>query len=146
TTPAFTANHAVDFVAIASSATNSGFWAGFQLGTMDVPPWLHWWTNQPNIIAPDFKATATSTLWLGTSILLDTQPHHYSVENYGTKSMYRYDDVPRESHVYDVSPPATLSVRLWDGSSQTSVTYDWVRVRKAVDPPPAVTPGSPEPY
>lgn len=145
TTPTFTANHAVDFIAIASSATTSSFWAGFQLGTADVPPWLHWWTNQPNIIAPDFRATDTSTLWLGTAKTLDTAPHFYSVENYGMKSMYRLDDVVYESHDYDIAPPATLSVRLWNGSSTPTVAYDMVRVRQAVDPPPTVTVGTPEP-
>jgi hypothetical protein len=144
TTPMFTADHAVDFLAIASSTSNNGWWAGFQLGTADVPPWLHWWTEQPTTIRPDFKATDASTLWLGTEKTLDTQPHYYSVENYGMKSMYRYDDAVSETHVYDLSPPATLSVRLWNGQSSPSVSYDMVRVRQAVDPPPAVTVGAAE--
>jgi hypothetical protein len=145
TTPAFTANHAVDFIAIASSTSNNSWWAGFQIGTPDVPPWLHWWTEQQTTIRPDFKATDTSTLWLGTEKNLDTQPHYYSIENYGMKSMYRYDDAVYETHVYDVAPPATLSVRLWNGQSTPAVSYDMVRVRKAVDPPPTVTVGAPEP-
>jgi len=146
TTLAFPRNYAVDFIAIASSATASGYWAGFQNGTMDVPPWIEWWTNQPNIIAPDYKATSTSQPYLGASIPLDTQPHIYGVENYGTSSMYRREDIPVESHVYDVQPPAMLNVRLWDGSGITSVSYDWVRVRQPVNPPPLVAVGAPQAY
>lgn len=146
TTPTFHAHHAVDFVATASTATNAGFWAGFQLGTMDVQPWLHWWTQSLNAIRPDFQATNTSTLWLGANITLDLSPHFYGVENYGTSSMYRYDDEPRDTHVYDVSPPDPLSVRLWEGDKASTVKYDLVRVRQAVDPAPTATVGAAENY
>src|SRR5665647_206364 len=50
----FPKNHAVDFIAIASSATASNFWAGFQIGTQDVAPWLHWWSRLGSSICPDF--------------------------------------------------------------------------------------------
>ena len=146
TTPTFTPNHAVDFVATASSLTNSQFWGGFQLGTQDVQPWLHWWTQSLNAIRPDFQATSSSTLWLGANITLDLNRHFYGVENYGISSMYRYDDQPRDSHLYDVSPPSPLSVRLWEGDKATTVKYDQVRVRQAVDPTPVATVGAPENY
>ncbi len=147
-TRTFTANHAVDYIAEASSATASDWWAGFQIGTMDVAPWLHWYTHNPNAVCPDFLGVATDTAWYGTDIPLDTQPHFYSIENYGTKSMYRRDDVPIESHVYAPMqpPPGQVDVRLWDYSDTTSVSYDWVRVRQAVDPPPTATVGAPETY
>jgi hypothetical protein len=62
--------------------------------------------------------------------------------------MYRLEDAPQESHVYAPMqpPPAMMDVRLWDGSNTTTVSYDWVRVRHAVNPPPAVTVGAPETY
>ena len=148
TTRTFAKNHAVDYIAIASSATASDWWAGFQIGTMDVAPWLHWYTHNPNAVCPDFLGVATDTPWYGSDIALDTQPHLYSIENYGTKSMYRREDVPVESHVYAPMqpPPAQVDVRLWDGSSSTTVSYDWVRVRQAVDPPPTTTVGAPQTY
>ncbi len=146
TTPTFHANHAVDFVATATSTTASDFWAGFQLGTADVQPWLHWWTEFHTSINPDFQATSNSTYWAGATIALDTSPHFYGVENYGTSSMYRYDDEPHDSHVYDVSPPDPLSVRLWEGDKASTVKYDLVRVRPAVDPTPTATIGAPENY
>jgi hypothetical protein len=147
-TRTFSANHAVDYVATASSATASDWWAGFQIGTMDVAPWLHWYTLNPNAVCPDFLGVATDTPWYGTDIPLDTAPHFYSIENYGTKSMYRREDVPVQSHVYAPMqpPPAQVNVRLWNYSDSTSVTYDWVRVRQAIDPPPTTTVGAPETY
>jgi hypothetical protein len=147
-TKTFPAKSAVDFVATASSATNSDWWAGFQNGTMDVAPWLHWYTKDQNAVCPDFLGVSGDTAWYGTDVGLDTAPHQYSVENYGTKSMYRLEDVPVQSHIYAPMspPPAMVNVRLWDGSSMTTVSYDWVRVRKAFDPPPTVTAGTPESY
>ena len=65
-TRTFGANHAVDFVAKASSATASDFWAGFQNGTMDVAPWLHWYTKNQNAICPDFLGVATDQPWYGS--------------------------------------------------------------------------------
>lgn len=146
TTPTFHPNHAVDYVATASSTTSSDFWAGFQNGTMDVQPWLQWWTEPKNAIRPDFWANSSSTEWLGTSVSLDLNPHFYGVENYGVSSMYRYDDEPRDSHIYDAAPPDPLSVRLWEGDKATTVKYDLVRVRAAVDPPPVATVGTPQTY
>jgi hypothetical protein len=142
----FGANHAVDFIATAASATSSNFWAGFQNGTMDVVPWLQWYTNQPSIIAPDYYVTGDSAPWYGTSYPLDTAPHFYGVENYGSSSMYRREDVVYESHTYTHAPPALLSVRLWNGSATPTVSYDMVRIRQAIDPPPVVGAGTPMTY
>jgi hypothetical protein len=147
-TKMFPAKSAVDFVATASSTTASDWWAGFQNGTADVAPWLHWYTKNQNAACPDFLGVSTDQPWYGTDVPLDTAPHQYSVENYGTKSMYRLADVPVQSHIYAPMspPPAMVNVRLWDGSDMTQVSYDWVRVRKAVDPPPTVTAGTPQTY
>jgi hypothetical protein len=144
----FPAKRAVDYVAIAQSASNSDWWAGFQNGTMDVAPWLHWYTLNQNAACPDFRGVTADSPWYGTDHPLDTQPHLYGVENYGDQSMYRLEDVPYQTHIYAPMqpPPAMLDVRLWDGSDTTTVSYDWVRVRQAVNPPPTVTVGSPETY
>lgn len=144
----FSAKHAVDYSAVASSATNSDWWAGFQIGTMDVAPWLHWYTHNANAACPDFLGVAGDTAWYGTDHPLDTQPHIYGIENYGDQSMYRLEDAVYQTHIYAPMqpPPAQVDVRLWDGSDTTTVSFDWVRVRQAVNPPPAATVGAAETY
>lgn len=144
----FTAKHAVDFVAQASSATNSNWWGGFENGTMDVPPWLLWYTHNPNVVAPTFRGVSADNPWYGNDLPLDTAPHMFSVEHYGDEAMYRLADVPYQTHVYAPMglPPAMLDVRLWNISNSDPVSYDWVRVRQAVNPPPAATVGAPETY
>lgn len=140
------AKHAVDFVAIASSTTASVFWAGFQNGTMDVPPYMHWYADTGNEILPDYQGTSAGMFWLGTPVALDLSPHIYSYENYADSSMYRHDDVPYAMHAYDVLPPATESIRLWDAAGKPTVSYDWVRIRQAIKPNPTVMTGPPEMY
>ena len=147
-TRTFGANHAVDFIAISGTATAADFWAGFQIGTMDVAPWLHWWTKDASSICPDYLGVATDSPWYGTDVSLDTAPHLYGVENYGDASAYRLADAIVQSHVYAPMqpPPAQVDVRLWDGDATAIVSYDMVRVRQAVNPPPAVTVGPAESY
>lgn len=143
----FVAKHAVDFVAIDPAPNSTSWWAGFQNGTQDVAPWLHWYNAANNKVEPDFlgDGTAGEMPWYGMPHALDTSAHIYGVENYGTKSMYRYADVTYASHPYPPThlPPANLDVRLW--CNGTHVSYDWVRVRQAVDPPPMVSVGPAQP-
>jgi len=142
----FSSNHAVDYIATATSTTQSDWWAGFQNGTMDVAPWLHWYTKDGNDVLPDFRGVEADPAWYGTAVALDTQPHLYSVENYGDSSAYRRADVIEQSHDYAPMqpPPAQVNVRLWNGSADQPVIFDMVRVRRAVKPPPATATGTPE--
>ena len=138
----FGAGHAVDFIAKVMSAAAPDFWAGFQDGFPDQPPWLHWYAHAANVIAPDYWGDMTGVAWYGTNHTLDTMPHLYSVENYGTSSMYRFEDLMTEQHVYEVPPtPAQLNVRLHNNSATNKVEYRMARVRKASNPPPLVTVG-----
>ncbi len=146
TTALFGPGHAVDFAVRCSNPATADFWAGFQSGFQDVPPWLHWYADTPNAIAPDYWADDSGTQWFGTTdLILDNVRHYYSVENYGDSSMYRFEDVPVDEHTYDMPPdPPMLNVRLWNYSNTDPVIYAMARVRQAVKPPPTVTAGAPE--
>ncbi|HUS31817.1 MAG TPA: hypothetical protein VMZ53_25120, partial [Kofleriaceae bacterium] len=142
----FGVNNAVDFIIVASQATTAmpGFWAGFEGSTTDGPPYTIWWTlDTSNMIAPSYKITTASTDYRGTPFAFTTAAHYYSVEHYGKGTMYRYDDVPYDTQAYDVAYTSPLFIRLWNYNSSPSVAYDMVRVRQAVDPPPAVVVGAP---
>jgi hypothetical protein len=144
TTPSFTANHAVDFIAQAASASNNVWWAGFENSTVNQPPWLIWYTNSPTIIAPAYRATTTSVDWEGTSKNLDTSGHLYSIENFGDHAIFKFEDAVYETHTYDVAAPAAFSVRLWNYNSTPTVSFDMIRVRQAIDPAPTVSVGAVE--
>ena len=140
----YTAGYAMDFIAQPSQATNGSFWAGFQNGTMDIPPFILWWTNTSTIIGPAFKVNGPSEDWRGMSKPLEVQPHQFSIENCGDHAIFRYDNTFLEAHTYDVAPPASFSLRLWNYNITPTVSYDMVRVRQVVDPAPMVTVGAVE--
>lgn len=140
----YTAGYATDFIAQPSQATNGKFWAGFQNGTLDAYPWIMWWTNMTTIIAPAYKVNGASQDWRGMAKPLDTQPHLFTVENLGDHAIFRYDNALLESHIYDVPPPASFSVRLWNYNDTPTVSFDMVRVRRVIDPAPTVTVGAVE--
>jgi hypothetical protein len=62
----FGPGHAADFIATVANPSSPDFWAGFQSGTMDVPPWLHWYAHVANLIAPDYWADNAGIQWFGT--------------------------------------------------------------------------------
>jgi hypothetical protein len=145
-TATFGPGYAVDFVAQSSAAptTSVGFWGGFEGSTTDGPPYTIWWTFTTTGIGPAYGITTNSTAYSGTPVTLDTAAHYYSVEHYGKGAMYRFDDVPYDTQAYDVAYATPLYVRLWNYNSTPTVSFELVRVRQAVDPPPTVTVGAPE--
>lgn len=138
----YTAGHATDFIARPSEVTGGKFWAGFQNGTLDQAPWIMWWTSMTTIIAPAFKVNGVSQDWRGMSKPLDTQPHLFTVENFGDHAIFRFDNTNVEVHTYDVAPPGSFSIRLWNYNTTPTVAFDMVRVRQVVDPAPTVTVGA----
>lgn len=142
----FGAGYAVDFVAQSAQAptTSVGFWGGLEGSTTDGPPYTIWWTFTTTGIGPAYGITTQSTPYQGQPVALDTAAHYYSVEHYGKGAMYRYEDVPVDTQAYDVAYTDPLFVRLWNYNSTPTVSFDLVRVRQAVDPPPTVTVGAPE--
>jgi hypothetical protein len=142
----FSPNHALDFVATSGATTGQLWWGGFQNGTGDSAPWVLWWTPTNTAMNPAFQGLQSEAIWNGTAVPLDTAPHLYGLEKYAASARYRREDVPIDAHAYAgmTSPPDMMSVRLWNRMANTVVAVDWARVRQAVDPPPAVTAGTPE--
>jgi hypothetical protein len=144
-TATFGPGYAVDFVAIPSSTTTSsfGFWAGFEGSTTNGPPYTIWWTFDTTAIGPAYQITGGQA-YQGTPVDLTTAAHYFSVEHYGKRAMYRYDNVPYDTQTYDIAYATPLFVRLWNYNTAPTVAFELVRVRQAVDPPPTVTVGAPE--
>jgi hypothetical protein len=137
----------VDYTAQVQTAATADFWAGFQVGFPDQPPWIQWWTETASNIRPDYRGNSSDPGFLGTNVALDTAMHFYGVEYYGLQAMYRYEDAPVEHHVHAFGPSSTmLNFRLHNASGTNPVKYGMARVRKAVDPPPTVVVGTPETY
>jgi len=138
----------VDYIVSIANPANADFWAGFQTGFPDQPPWIQWWSESPPGIRPDYASTPLDNgQFLGTSVPLGTTPHLFGVEYYGTNSMYRYQDEIAQHHAHgSLVDPTQLNFRLHNHSATTAVSYHMARVRHAIDPPPAVTLGAAETY
>jgi hypothetical protein len=142
---AFGPDHAVDFRLKASGTTGIDFWAGFQASFTNGPPWDIWYTINANAkIFPSFNEASE---WDGTPLNLDTMMHLYGVENYGDSSTYRFEDVLGESHTNPSPLSSPIKIRLSNfNSGQNKITFDMVRLRKAVNPGPTVTVGAVETF
>jgi hypothetical protein len=143
-TATYGANTAIDFVATASAAaaSNPYWWGGYQSMFTTTQPWHIWHavTTASSIHPSEYDS---NSLWNGTSVALDTAPHLYGVEHYGTTGAYRLADVIAEGRTYSAAIGA-LNLRLHNYQSGGSVSFDWARVRKAVSPAPSVAVGSVE--
>ena len=145
-TATYGANTAIDFMASASSAaaSNPYWWGGYQTTFTLSQPWVIWHAvSGANQIHPsEYDSAAT---WNGASIALDTAPHLYGVEHYGTTGAYRVADVIAQTRTYAATIGA-LNLRLHNYQSGGAVSFDWARVRKAVSPAPSVAVGSVQSY
>ena len=148
TTTTWPPRTAVDYIVSIANPAAAEFWAGFQNGFPDQPPWIQWWSESPPAIRPDYASSVgDQSQFLGTPVALDTMPRLFGVEYYGTASAYRRDNALVEHHVHATPvAPAMLNFRLHNHSSTEPVQYHMARVRRAVDPPPTVTLGAPETY
>ena len=144
-TATYGANTAIDFMASASTAAaqNPYWWGGYQTNFSISQPWIIWHSLAAATLHP--SVYSASETWNGTNIALDTSPHLYGVETYGTAGAWRYADAITQSHTYAAAIGA-LNLRLHNYQSGGPVSFDWARVRKAVSPAPAVTVGSVETY
>ena len=140
------ADTAIDFMATASAAaaSNPYWWGGYQTTFTTTQPWHIWHAvSGANQIHP--SEYDSNQLWNGTAVALDTAPHLYGVEHYGTSGAYRMADVMAQTRTYTAAIGA-LNLRLHNYQSGGSVSFDWARVRKAVSPAPSVAVGSVETY
>ena len=145
-TATYGANNAIDGLATAAngtSITNPDWWIGFETNFNIMAPWVVWLADSANAIHP--STNETGTRHDDPSSLLDTNPHLYGVETYGGASAYRLADVIVDSHT-NTSTVGALNLRLHVLQMGGSVSFDWVRVRKAVSPAPTVMVGSVETY
>ncbi|HSN27574.1 MAG TPA: hypothetical protein VLT45_14880 [Kofleriaceae bacterium] len=138
-------NTAIDSMATASSASvsNPQWWVGYETTFTVQAPWVVWLASAPNQIHPSINETGTRHE--DTASKLDTNPHLYGVENYGGTSAFRLADAIVDTHT-NTSNIGALNLRLSVLQAGGTVSFDWVRVRKAVSPAPMVSVGTVETY
>jgi len=138
TTATYPPNSATDFVMSTQTTSQTmWFWGGFQNNFTFTGPWMLWNATTATQIRPDEVDSSGS--WTGTPQGLDTAFHLYGVENYGTSSMYRYQDMPVAQHTHDANISQSISVRFHNYMSVNTIQVGMMRVRKAANPPPTVT-------
>jgi hypothetical protein len=141
-------DYAVDFAAVLQSGT-ADWWGGFQSGTADVRPWSLWYQHDAGNVSPSYiDGDPIALIDFGTDKPQDTALHIYSVEDYASAAIWRFDDVLYQVQAYSPlgTPPATFDLRLWNNStgSNQGISFDWVRLRRAASPTPIVGLGSAE--
>jgi hypothetical protein len=138
---------AVDFAAVLQTGS-ADWWGGFQTGTPDLRPWSLWYQRDAGSAAPSYiDGDLIAPIWFGNDKAQDTAEHVYSVEDYATAAIWRFDDTLYQVQAYSPlgTPPATFDIRLWNNSgSNAGISFDWVRLRQAASPTPIVSLGSAE--
>lgn len=139
------ANTAIDALATASASSVSGaqWWLGYETNFNLTAPWIVWFASSANAIHPSVNETGTQHD--DPTVALDGNAHLYGVETYGSTGAFRRADTIVQSHTYTQAIGA-LNLRLHVFQMNGTVSFDWVRVRKAVSPAPTVTVGSVENY
>jgi hypothetical protein len=137
---------AVDFAAVLQTGT-ADWWGGFQTGTLDLRPWSLWYQHDAANAAPSYiDGDPIALIYFGNDKPQDTAEHIYSVEDYATAAIWRFDDVLYQVQAYAPlgTPPATFGLRLWNNStgSNQGISFDWVRLRQSASPAPIVSLGS----
>ena len=141
------ANTALDAMATAaaSSVSNPQWWLGYETTFNVSAPWIVWYAHMANQIQPSVNETGTQHN--DTAAALDTNPHLYGVETYGTSGAFRLADTIVDTHTYTQAIGAlNLRLNVLQGNGGGTVSFDWIRVRKAVSPAPTVSVGSVETY
>jgi len=139
------ADTAIDVMATASGGqiTNPLWWLGYETNFNSSAPWIVWYANSANAIHPSVNETGAEHD--DPTVALDGNAHLYGVETYGSSGAFRLADAIVKSHTY-TGVIGALNLRLHVYQGAGSVSFDWVRVRKAVSPAPMVSVGSVETY
>lgn len=134
---------AIDVMATPTSASvsNPDWWFGFESNFTFQAPWIVWFANNANQIHPSVNDTSQHD---DPPVTLDTAPHLWGVETYGTSAAFRLADAVVDSRTTNITSP--LNLRLHVLQSGSTVSFDWVRVRKVVTPAPTVSVGTVETY
>jgi hypothetical protein len=144
-TATYGAQTAIDVMATASGAQVSSpmWWLGYETNFNSSAPWIVWYASSANAIHPSVNEAGFEHA--DPTVALDNAPHLYGVETYGSSGAFRLADAIVKNHTY-TGPIGALNLRLHVYSGSGNVSFDWVRVRKAVSPAPTVTVGSVETY
>jgi len=144
-TATYGAQTAVDVMATATGAQVSGpsWWLGYESNFTSAAPWIVWYASSANAIHPSVNEAGFEHD--DATVPLDGNPHLYGVETYGSSGAFRLADTIVQNHTY-TGPIGPLNLRLHVYQGGGNVSFDWVRVRKAVSPAPTVTVGTVESY
>jgi hypothetical protein len=142
--------HAVDFALEVDTAVSGQYdWicGGFQRSVDfdNVEPWLIWVNRTAGSIRPEVEISAVNAQELGTTTPLPLgQRRIYGVERFAARTVFRRDNQIEQSLSWSTQYATSMQVRLTTQSADAQATFDFVRIRRASDPPPSVTLGSTE--
>ena len=144
-TMAYGAGTATDFIMQATSNAlgDPWFWGGFEVAFTVVAPWVIWHSHAANMVWPEELRSGTNPSTMSRKPI-DTAPHLYGVEHYGTSAGFRYGNMSVGSLSYGGTISQAMNVRLHNYQSGGTIQFQMARVRKAVAPIPAVTVGEVE--
>ena len=137
---AFGPGTATDFVLQVSSGArnNPALWGGFEIRFTTTPPWAVWYADQSNRIKQWIR---TGTEAPANERPLDLGAHLYGVEHHGSSAVFRHGNAVVGTRTYNTPVMPPMNVRLHNYQSGGAIQFLMARVRKAVDPIPAVTLG-----
>jgi hypothetical protein len=143
-------NVGLDFaMTVVSPLASAAQWfcGGFQRTNdfIDQSPWILWISRSPAAIVPEFYDGGGGN-HVGTGLPIDfTAEHIYGIDRFARLDVFRYDNSASEqiSWSTDYNTQHQIRFTAYNGSK---IKLRWVRVRKALNPPPTLTLGPAEAY
>jgi hypothetical protein len=150
TTQAWPAGYAVDY-SLKLDAYTPSFWAGFEGNADDFahePPWLIW-TAEPNltgpVVWPSLLLSAADTVWWGSMVAVDPDPHIYNIDRLADRVVFRYENYPASAEEHELAAPFTDPLRFRFSNEGSSWLFvQMVRVRQTAYPFPTSSVGAEE--
>jgi hypothetical protein len=142
---AYGAGTATDFVLQPSSGAVASpwFWGGFEVQFTVTAPWVIWHARNPSMIRQEVYRAGPGPS-TANERAIENGARLYGVEHYGTSAGFRYQNAPAGTLAYGGSI-GSMNVRVHNYQSGGTIQLLMARVRKAVNPIPAVTLGEIEP-
>ncbi len=107
-------------------------------------PWLLWISREATTVQPEAKVSSVVDAVGAVHGLTLADNRIYGMERFPTRMVYRKDNANVESISWTTPYTTNLQMRFNAQSATGKATFDFVRVRRASYPPPAVALGTAE--
>ncbi len=127
------------------------FWSGFQRDQsdfLDEPPWMLWYTEvnaTGPVLWPSILLSTTDTMWWGTMVAIDADPHIYNIDRFADRVVFRYENYPASAEEHVLAAPFTDAMQFrFSNRGTATLTLHMVRVRQTAYPLPSSIVGAEE--